>query len=227
MFNIYRPLSLLPSSEVPGSPASRHCRGQPFESLMRPHLAIAALPIFLFLPFGSPTGFPGTIKPTRRALPTPPLRHEPPPVPSHLSQTSLLQAFLVGFTPLFIRKRRGFVLVLIWFSGHTLWLNARHTKIFNTLHPDERTFAIIDLKCRDLCLLWLCSDNFVAKGSMTYLAAALHKLTEPSMPFPIASAPLNRIRVASNTGRKDWLTVHAGFIDAPIVDQRGKLTSLP
>ncbi|KAJ6515002.1 hypothetical protein C8R47DRAFT_1063771 [Mycena vitilis] len=34
----------------------------------------------------SPSGFPGTIKPTRRAIPTPPLEHEPPPAPAHLSQ---------------------------------------------------------------------------------------------------------------------------------------------
>ncbi|KAJ6482851.1 hypothetical protein C8R47DRAFT_1217777 [Mycena vitilis] len=92
MFNNRR-LSLLPSSEVPGSPASRNCHAQPFDSLGSPHLTLAALSIFLILHFGSPSDFPGTIKPTRRTFPTPPLGPEPPPAPSHLGhQCSLFKA---------------------------------------------------------------------------------------------------------------------------------------
>ncbi|KAJ7617472.1 hypothetical protein DFH06DRAFT_1342892 [Mycena polygramma] len=72
MFNISRPLSLLPSSEVPGSSASRQCSSQPFDLLVHSHFALAAPSMLLFLPFNSPSGFPGIIKPSRHLLPTPP-----------------------------------------------------------------------------------------------------------------------------------------------------------
>ncbi|KAJ7642799.1 hypothetical protein DFH06DRAFT_1334180 [Mycena polygramma] len=54
-------------------------------------------PAFYLTDFSSPTAFPGTIKPTRRALPTPPLRHEPLPTRSHLNQLSFSQAPIARF----------------------------------------------------------------------------------------------------------------------------------
>ncbi|KAJ7669435.1 hypothetical protein DFH06DRAFT_1294210 [Mycena polygramma] len=107
------PPSLLPSFPPPRSRAHRHSGTAVARLSVHSYALILPLPRSqLFLPFGSPSGFPGIIKPTRRAFPTPPLGPEPPPAPSYLSQTSFLQAFLVSFTPLFNRKRRGFVLAL-------------------------------------------------------------------------------------------------------------------
>ncbi|KAJ6482984.1 hypothetical protein C8R47DRAFT_1217899 [Mycena vitilis] len=183
MVNIYRPLFLLPSPpalfrgpEIVGIPAVHH----PALFLpLRPLLVFAAPSTSLFLLFMSPSDFPGTIKPSRRTVPTP--ASWPPTTTNAVSsrQPSPFDTFLVHFA----RRSSTNVAALFWsdFNSAATQLsnngcksaiqNLRHTKSLMPFigmkqpidinHPTTTYEVLTPLSSR-LTLTRL--GHFVAKG---------------------------------------------------------------